>query len=634
MDMNGTYVGKLALAGRLAVTAFFVLLSSRTLYAQTEISAETSAVYTDHQPGEDDKNGVIKGKISTADGEAAAYVSVVLKGTHKGTLTAADGSFSLHNVRPGSYTLVVSHAGLQTLEKKLTVDDGEVLVLTLSLKENARQMDEVVINGRKNVNSTPVTAGKLPVATRDLPQSVQIIGNQVINDQQGNRLSDIMKNVNGVALGTTRGAVSETFYARGYSLGSNNILKNGSRTSAASMPEASTLESVEVLKGSAALLYGGVTGGAVVNLVTKKPKFNYGGEISFRTGSYDFYKPTVDLYGPISEKLAFRVVGTYEKSGSYRETVFSKRYYINPSLLYKISDKTSLLLQTDFLNTNFRPDFGIGTIDGKLIPVNEIDRGAYYNTTWAYNKVKQNNTSLNLDHRINDSWNLNFIGAYQSYDRNYFGADRIAANDKGDVARNLTRTVSHEKTYTGQVNFIGQEKTGNIGHTLLIGIDGEATNTVTNAFKFPTFYDSINIVDRSKLFPEGYRMRTDMPVTPVTGYTKTPTYRFGAYVQDLIALSTRFKVLAGLRWSYQESPQKTVYDNATQVLSREGEHKIDKAFSPKLGLVYQPFTFLSTFASWIWTARRLDLLSSTSSRQVLKPISLKANYRSMFQSTG
>src|SRR5690606_34416406 len=114
---------------------------------------------------------------------------------------------------------------------------------------------------------------------------------------------------------------------------------------------------------------------------------------------------------------------------------------------------------------------------GKLIPVNEIDRGAYYNTTWAYNKVKQNNTSLNLDHRINDSWKLNFIGAYQSYDRNYFGADRIAANDKGDVARNLTRTVSQEKTYTGQVNFIGQEKTGNIGHTLLIGIDGEATTT-------------------------------------------------------------------------------------------------------------------------------------------------------------
>src|SRR5690606_10191823 len=117
-------------------------------------------------------------------------------------------------------------------------------------------------------------------------------------------------------------------------------------------------------------------------------------------------------------------------------------------------------------------------------------------------------------------------------------ADRIAANDKGDVARNLTRTVSHEKTYTGQVNFIGQEKTGNIGHTLLIGIDGEATTTVTNAFNFPTFYDSINIVDRSKQFPEGYRLRTDMPVTPVTGYTKTPTYRFGAYVQDLIALSS------------------------------------------------------------------------------------------------
>ncbi len=75
-------------------------------------------------------------------------------------------------------------------------------------------------------------------------------------------------------------------------------------------PRASTLESVEVLKGSAALLYGGVSGGAVVNMVTKQPKFNYGGEVSFRAGSYDFYKPIVDVYWPYLKKnLAFRVGG-------------------------------------------------------------------------------------------------------------------------------------------------------------------------------------------------------------------------------------------------------------------------------------------------------------------------------------
>src|SRR5690606_16548171 len=98
--------------------------------------------------------------------------------------------------------------------------------------------------------------GKLPAAARDIPQSISIINSTIIADQQAARLSDVIKNVNGVALGTTRGMTSETFYARGYRLDGNNILKNGSRTNAGSMPEASTLESVEILKGSAALLYG------------------------------------------------------------------------------------------------------------------------------------------------------------------------------------------------------------------------------------------------------------------------------------------------------------------------------------------------------------------------------------------
>ena len=79
-------------------------------------------------------------------------------------------------------------------------------------------------------------------------------------------------------------------------------------------PDASTLESVEVMKGSSALLYGNVSGGLIINMVTKKPRFDWGGQASILFGSYNQYKPTLDVYGPISKNLAFRVVGTYENA--------------------------------------------------------------------------------------------------------------------------------------------------------------------------------------------------------------------------------------------------------------------------------------------------------------------------------
>ena len=203
--------------------------------------------------------------------------------------------------------------------------------------------------------------GKLPVAPMDLPQSIAVIGQTVIRNQQAQRLSDVIRNVNGVYLSTTRASTQETFSARGYRFSNDNMYKNGARVNSGVMPEISSLEKVEVLKGSAAILYGSVAPGGIVNMVTKQPKFEFGGEVSMRAGSYDLYKPAFDVYGPVSSKIALRLNGTYENAGSYRDKVNSKRYYINPSVLFNLNKRTSLLIQADYLKHEFTPDFGIGS---------------------------------------------------------------------------------------------------------------------------------------------------------------------------------------------------------------------------------------------------------------------------------
>ncbi|HYC29923.1 MAG TPA: TonB-dependent receptor plug domain-containing protein, partial [Chitinophagaceae bacterium] len=201
---------------------------------------------------------------------------------------------------------------------------------------DSTELKEVIILGRQSPNAQAVSAGKIAIPVMDLPQSIAFIDKEVIANQQAQRLSDVIKNVNGVYLGTTRGNVQESFYARGYNLGSGNLFKNGARVNIGAMPELSSLEKVEILKGSAAILFGNVAPGGIVNMVTKQPEFKFGGEVSMRAGSYDLYKPSFDIYGPVSHRIAYRVNGTFESAGSFRDKVSSDRYYINPSLLFKL----------------------------------------------------------------------------------------------------------------------------------------------------------------------------------------------------------------------------------------------------------------------------------------------------------
>lgn len=454
-------------------------------------------------------------------------------------------------------------------------------------------LKEVKVVAEKNLNEKIISVGKSGIKAKDLPQSISIITNNTISNQQANRLSDVIKNINGVALGTARGGTAESFFARGYSLGNNNILKNGSRISSAVIPEASTLESVEVLKGSGAILYGNVSGGAVINMVTKQPKFEHGGEISFRAGSYNLYKPIVDVYGPISKDLAFRVVSTYENAGSFRNQVSSERTYVNPSLLYNIGKKTTLLVQGDYLKSNANPDFGIGTLNETTIPTT-IARNSYFNTPWAYNKIKQATASVELNRSLSANWDLNMISSYQRYDRNYFSTERIRANSQGEWARALTRTKTFENYYTSQINIKGKLQTGKISHTVLLGSD--ADTYLLNSTGFATFatYDTINILDEAK-----YVARTDMPESIAKTITETPTKRIGVYAQDLISLSEKFKVLAGLRWSFQSANTPDVTEIATSITTKSAIAKQNnKAFSPRLGLVYQPTKTTSLFGSY------------------------------------
>jgi iron complex outermembrane receptor protein len=552
--------------------------------------------------------GSVRGVVRTSDGRPAPFVSVAIPGLGKGTSTAEDGSFVLTGIEPGTYTLQIAFVGLRQEQQTVTVAAGQATKADFALTESAADLSEVVVTGTTTINR-PASASKADLAPLDLPQSIGVVTSTVIADQQVNRLGDALRNVSGVSLTQQRGGVAETFSARGYSIGigggGGSIFKNGLISNTQGFPDASTLEAVEVLKGASALLYGNVSGGLLINLVTKKPRYEWGGSVEMRAGSYSFYKPIIDVYGPLTKNLAFRVVGTYENGKSYRDVVTQKRLYVNPSLLYKFGEKTDLLVQGDYLRSDITPDAGVGIInlnaESQLLP--NTPRSRFINMAWAYNVTDQASGSAVLTHRFSDQWRLSAIAGVQDTRVHGFGAavpnNAIAAN--GDYTRTLSAVNTSERDYNAQLNLNGKFDTGFLGHQLLVGADALRISSTSTSFKYQdasgkigTAYDRINLLDPTK-----YTARTDVPSILDTARTTSPSYRFGGYVQDLIAVSPKFKVLAGVRYSWQNTEQTTIANlDKRQERGGPAAGKIDKAWSPKAALIYQPLPMLSVYGSY------------------------------------
>ena len=462
--------------------------------------------------------------------------------------------------------------------------------------DTIKSLKEVAVVGKSDKGKSSINrAGIKPM---DLPQAIQVIGNEIIFQQQSIRLSEVIKNANGVYVGSARGGAQESFWSRGYDMSTNNMFKNGFRFNSGSVPEVASLEKVEILKGSTALLYGNVAPGGILNMVTKMPLFKKGGEITMQSGSYNFYKPSIDIYGPLNHAIAYRFNGSYENSESFRNNVTRERYYVNPSLLFKISNKTEITLQADYLSDDWTPDFGTGSIEKEIA---DVPRNAYLGTKWSNGNTKQATSSILVNHQFNSNWKVNFNSSFQNFDRDWIGTERIQPATNGNWNRPLGRNKAVEQIFANQFSLQGNFKTGNIKHQLFTGIDTE--NAYADAYTFRFFnpitgttittYDTVNIFD-----PSSYSEINEgaIPESEITRIVNTETNRYGVYAQDLISFGEKFKTLLGIRYSYQES--KPITNNIATNTVTEETIRNDRAFSPKVGVIYQPTKNTSIFASY------------------------------------
>lgn len=195
---------------------------------------------------------------------------------------------------------------------------------------------EIVVTGEQETGySVPdaTTATRTDTPIRDIPQSIQVVPQQVIREQQVIRLDEALRNVSGVTFGGDVQSRGEEYSIRGF----DNVptLRDGFRRygSFETFPEVANLERVEVLKGPASILYGEIQPGGLINLVSKKPLSEPFYEAELQLGNWGFVRPRFDISGPLTSdgSLLYRLNGLYRRGDSFRG--FDKK--IGVSLLHQ-----------------------------------------------------------------------------------------------------------------------------------------------------------------------------------------------------------------------------------------------------------------------------------------------------------
>ena len=463
------------------------------------------------------------------------------------------------------------------------------------------------------------TGTKIELPLLDVPQSIQIVPRQVIEDQRALTLSDALRNVSGFSPGVTsqsqrfgdrntifRGFTGNNFYTNGF----KDAFNGDSFTYGLA-----NIEQVEVLKGPSSVLYGQGQPGATINILTKQPLSEWYAAGSVTAGSYGFVTPSLDLSGPLSQNkaLRFRLNAAYQREDSFIDFVESERYIIAPVLALTIGPETQLTLEGEYqalseLNLTGLPS--IGTILGN--PNGRIPRSRYLGDAELEGDSFPERTLGKLGYRVEHRFNQyaalrhGFRFGYNSRDeRDILGF--ALQEDQRTFDRDLFIAKGWRRDYYALTDLLFDFRTGPFGHKFLFGSDQRFLNTYDR-----TATDVLPPID---VFDPVYGGLVD-PIGPTTPRrVSEQSGRFiGIYAQDLITIIDPLKLLVGGRYDLS-TLETTSQNNGIDTLTRSDSD--DDVFTPRVGLVYQPIPPLALYASY--TTSFSPLLGTTFDGNAFEP---------------
>ncbi len=361
----------------------------------------------------------------------------------------------------------------------------------------------------------------------------------------------------------------------------------------------SGIESVDVLKGPRAALFGRGEPGGTVNLVTKRPTFKTAGELHLSAGSFETYRADADWTTPLSEAVAVRLIGFAEDAGSFRDTVETRKYGASPSLAWRISPQSRLVYELELSHQEIPFDRGVLAINGELgrIPqsrfLGEPGDGPL--------KADVQGHQLEFQHDFSKDWSALVGFTTRKTSLEGFSTEaELAANRQQLLVdgRTLTRQRrfrDYDASYQvirGEIN--GRFQLAGLQHRLIFGVDADRfeNDQVFLRARAPTLAGNPTPAQQQAIdvFNPAYGSYALPTPTPLTNRVETQR-SVGLFAQDQINLSERLQLRLGARI---DDYRQTLLNRANGQTSSQEETRV----SPQLGLVFRAREGLSLYATY------------------------------------
>ena len=455
--------------------------------------------------------------------------------------------------------------------------------------------EEIIVKGTRSVVNE-----KLGGSVRDTPQSINIVTAKTLQEQAVTNLQDALRNVPGITLnageGTARG---DTVNLRGFPA-FNDFFLDGIRDAGNYTRDSFDLETLEVLKGPSAILFGRGSTGGVINQVTKNPVLSQFENAGLQFGTNNQIRATADINMPLTDSASIRVNGMAERSEvTDRDFVFNRRIGFAPSLALGIGEANSLTVSYLFQQENDRPDVGIPFLFGAPAPVS---RNVDYGLTSDYFKASDNIATVKFRHAFNDEISVTNTARWSTEQFNNHASSPNFGNQiltPGQalstikVGRDDPASAGTLTNLTDQTDIRAHFETGTVTHDLTVG--GELGRENNNLDRFNNPFNSNNnwIPETPLLNPNPQQ---SLPIVePITSLARTKADVEAAYFTDTIHIFDTLAVTGGLRYDRFVSSFNS-YNLNTKVTSNLA--RTDNVLSPRAAIVYKPTDNQSYYFSY------------------------------------
>lgn len=455
--------------------------------------------------------------------------------------------------------------------------------------DSTKVLKEVTVEGtreNKYKKESSTTVSKMPLKDIENPQVYNSIPANLLKEQVVTNFNDALKNATGVTRlweSTGRNGDGAEYYSmRGFSV--QPTMTNGLPSLTNTTVDPINIDNIEVIKGPSGTLFGSsvISYGGLINIVTKKPHQQFGGEISYNNGTYGSNRVTADVNLPLNEKAAVRLNSAYTTEESFQDAGFSNAFFFAPSLKYEVNDKLTFLVNTEFYkNTSAKASMIFLSRYSPLSFDNMSLFDKNYKRSFTSNDLTMNNNSFNMQmqalYKLSNNWTSQTVLSKSTTKTNGYYHYLWDSANGDEFTRFISKADGTFYTTDIQQNFIGDFKIGNMRNRLVAGLDyynsrllNGGTGWVANGT-----VSLVNGTDTGILTQAG----TDNLLTgSFAGNTEANQEIMSAYVSDVLNVTNKLSIMASLRLDYFDG-KASQYDGV--------ETKGQVALSPKFGAVYQ-----------------------------------------------